>query len=292
MSSTLFPTRTTAALGLIGALALSAWFWWPASSDTVPMSKEGQTVATAPIAAEAVPAASAAFPLGKAALAASAPWEPARPPEASPIGSEGYGPHIDRARDGADPKAAWQAVAWLQACRRNASDMQAYQQARDSGAMPEVLTRLIVETQAEARRCQTVSTQHQALLPELTLQAMRGGVAGAGVAYAGGQGFEQADPALQAELRSAIRRDASAGDRMTLFNAALSDARWGLSYEERLSYLLAFGLLSQGGAQHLQALGQSGEPKIPAPNSAQAAAAQAAAQKIADTAKAKAASGP
>jgi len=292
MSSTPFQTRTTAALGLIGALALSAWFWWPASSDTVPISKEGQAVATAPKAAEAMPTAPAPLPVGNTAVAASATRESTRPSEASPIGSEGYGPHIDRARDSLGPKAAWQAVAWLQACRQNAMIMQHYQQARDNGAVPELMTRLLVETQTEARRCQTVTAQHQALLPELTLRAMRGGIAGAGAAYAGEQRFEQADAALQAELRSAIRRDANAGEGTTLINAALSDAGWGLSYEERLSYLLAFGLLSPGGPQHLQALDQSGQIKMPAPNSAQAVAAKAAAQKIADAAKAKAASRP
>jgi len=292
MSSIPFPTRAATSLVLIGALAVCAWFWWPASNDIVPMPKEEQAMATAPKAAEAVLAAPAALPVGNAALAASAPGEQAGRPEVSPIGSEGYGPHIDRARDGASPKAAWQAVAWLQACRQNASDLQAYQQARDSGAVPELLTRLIVEKQAEARRCQTVTAPHQALLPELALQAMRGGIAGAGVAYAGERRFEQADAALQAELRNAIRRDANSGDHMTLINAGLSDAAWGLSYEERLSYLLAFGLLSAGGPQHLQALGKSGQIKMPAPNSAQAAAAQAAAQKIADAAKAKASAGP
>jgi len=292
MSTNSFSTRSTVALALIGALVLCAGFWWPTGKDTVAAPEDGKAVATAPKAAEAVLAAPAALPSSNAALPASAPRELARPPEASPIGSEGYGPHIERARDGTDPKAAWQAVGWLEVCRVNPTEMQAFQQARDNGAMHEELTRLIVLTQAEARRCQTVTAQHQTLLPELALQAMRGGIAGAGAAYAGLHRFEQADADLQAELRSAIRRDANAGERMTLINAALSDARWGLSYEERLSYLLAYGLLSPGGQEQLMNLGQNGHIRMPAPSDAQAAAAKAAAQRIADTAKAGSSAGP
>lgn len=286
MSSHPFSTRAAAALALVGALALGVWAGWPDGHEGVAV------LPAVPAAASAVIAAPAHLPSASNGPTTSAPSGPARAPEASPIGSEGYGPHIERARDGADPKSAWQAVGWLQACRTNAVNLQSYQLARDSGAVPEVMTRLLVEAQAEARRCQTVTTQHQALLPELALRALRGGIAGAAATYAADQRFEQADAALQAELRTAIRRDAQAGEHRTLIDAALSNEGWGLSYDERLSYLLAFGLLSPGGPQHLRALGQQGQIKMPAPNSAQMLAAQTAAQTIVNAAKARGSASP
>ncbi|MFT7722840.1 MAG: hypothetical protein QM788_08405 [Roseateles sp.] len=39
-----------------------------------------------------------------------------------------------------------------------------------------MMTQLMVEADAEARRCQTVTARHRALLPELAARAMRAGV--------------------------------------------------------------------------------------------------------------------
>ncbi len=156
------------------------------------------------------------------------------------IGSEGYGPHIERASVSGDAKLAWQAVTWLQRCLVNETQTQPFQTARDNGVQPETMTLLIQDEQAVGRRCQTVTAQHWALLSDLALEAMRGQMAGAAVAFAGSRGFEQPSSAMQVEVLEAIRRDAAAGDTSTLLGAIPYGGKWGLSASERLTYLATY----------------------------------------------------
>lgn len=81
------------------------------------------------------------------------------------VGSEGYGPHIERAQASADPASAWQAVRWLRDCASVEQRRTSYELARAHGAVPELMTQLMQEMEAESRRCQTVTAMHRAMLP-------------------------------------------------------------------------------------------------------------------------------
>lgn len=204
------------------------------------------------------------------------------------IGSEGYGPLIERAYEAGTAERAWQAVAWLRSCALNDQTTQSLQIARDHGTDHAAMTRAIQALQAEARRCQTVTAQHLALMPELTLRAMRGSIPGAAAAYAATGTPAELDTALQTEVTTAIRRDAQAGETSTLINAAMSEDRWGLSDQERLTYLMAYGLSGQPGAkEQLQALTKQDLIKIRQPSAEQLAAARLAAQRIVNVARSR-----
>lgn len=184
--------------------------------------------------ARAEVAASAASPLGARALPALAV------PGASPIGAEGYGPHIDAAHAGNDPQAAWEAVRWLRQCETNAGRRHSFEALRNQGVSPEMMTQLMVEADTEARRCQTVTPQHRALVADLASRAMRAGVPEAAAAVAAATFPADLDPAQRQEVAEAMRRDAQAGDPLSLINAATSAPAWGLGDAERLIFLMAY----------------------------------------------------
>lgn len=160
-----------------------------------------------------------------------------------PVGSEGYGPHIDRAMVGSDAAAAWEAVRWLRGCTSTEARRASFQQARDSGVSPDLMTQLMVETDAEGRRCQTVTAQHQAQLAALASRALRGGVPEAMAAYAAAAFPGDLSDAQRQQVAEAMRRDARAGDAPSLVTAATSHPAWGLSDAERLGFLMAYALL-------------------------------------------------
>lgn len=224
--------------------------------------------------------------------AASVPM-PAPIAAASPtIGSEGYGPHIERTHLSDDAKAAWQAVTWLQLCANNNTHEQHFQFVLDSATLPKedaaAIAQQLQTTRAESRRCQTVVAQHRALLPPLALKAMRGNVTGAAAVYAGQINFSALEPAMQAELSSAIRADTGAGDAMTLLNTGLAGKAWGFNDEERLTYLAVYTSLAPGNLVTVEGLLRNGAiTNIAPPTDAQKARVEAAAQKLIDGIKAR-----
>ncbi|RZJ12330.1 MAG: hypothetical protein EOP39_03990 [Rubrivivax sp.] len=156
------------------------------------------------------------------------------------IGSEGYGPYIERAYAGTDAAAAWEAVQWLRHCTTNEIRRQSFEQARDRGVAPEMMTQMMVEADADARRCQTVTAQHHALLPELAARAGRAGLPEVRHAYVNSLFARELSAAQRQDVAQRMRRDARAGLGPSLLNAALSDAGWGLSDEEKFAFLLAY----------------------------------------------------
>jgi hypothetical protein len=207
------------------------------------------------------------------------------------IGSEGYGPHIERAQAGNDAAAAWEAVRWLRNCTSTEQRRNSFEQARNVGVSPEMMTQLMQEADAEARRCQTVTAQHQAMLPELAARAMRAGVPEAASAYAGAVFAGDLTPAQRQEVADAMRRDARTGDAQSLLGASVSNEAWGLSDAERLSYLYALGELpDQPGARAAaKALLEQGVIRFKVdPTPEQVAAAKAAAHLIAEQARSRA----
>lgn len=231
---------------------------------------------------------------------ASASGIAAAPPQAQPkatqpvataprIGSEGYGAHIERAHAGNDPAAAWAAVKWLGDCATTEHRRHSFEQARNGGVAPEMMTQLMQEADAEARRCQTVTAQHRALLPELALRAMRGGVPEAASVYAGAVQPDALAPALRQEVTAAMRRDALAGHPGSLSGAVVTSEAWGLSETEKLAFLFAHGQMAgtHGPAVAANLVQQrSLRFKVP-PTPEQLAAAKLAGQQIVDRAQAK-----
>jgi hypothetical protein len=280
------------ALVLVALLALAAglkqlWRAPPAPRpDVAPeaLPLPWPTPASAPASAPAPrppPGATATPPRPAAAPGAVAAPSPR-------IGSEGYGPHIDGALAGNDPARAWEAVHWLRQCASNEQRRASFERAREQGVAPSMMTQLMLETDADARRCQTVTPQHQALMGELSLRALRGGVPEAAAAYAAATNPAGVPPALRLEVAEAMRRDARAGHAASLLGALMAPEGWGLGDDEKLAYLQAYGEMT--GAQGRAVVDRLVEQRIvrwrAPPTPEQTAAAQAAARQIVGNARA------
>jgi hypothetical protein len=197
----------------------------PAASATAAMPLV--LPAASGVSAAPAPAASGAASM---ALIAAAPAAPS-------VGPEGYGPHIERANAGSDPQAAWDAVLWLRRCSNSENRRRTAEDLRNQGIAPEFMTQRIVEIDAEARRCQTVTDAHRALLAPLAMRAMRAGVPEAASAYAEAVFPADLTPTQRNEVAEALRRDALSGRDLALLSAAVAHPGWGLTDEERLTFL-------------------------------------------------------
>lgn len=227
------------------------------------------------------PAASAAMRAPAPAIAASA--------SAPRIGSEGYGPHIERAQAGSDAAAAWEAIQWLRSCTTTELRRHSFEQLRTQGIEPALMTQLMVEVDAEARRCQTVTARHQALLPELAARAMRAGVPEAAAAYANAVFPGDLTPSQRQEVADALRRDARVGDVQSLLGAWQAHEAWGLSDAERLAFLAAYGQTPghPGTGLNVKLYAEEGVIRLQAPPTPeQLAAAKLAGQQIVERARA------
>lgn len=238
------------AVGTAAAAAL--WFGLSAPAKPPPAEAPTPTVAALPLKPPppATPAASRAAVAAPPAKATAA-TAPATKPAAPRIGSEGYGPHIDRAMAGGDAAAAWEAMQWLQLCASNADRRNSFEQVRGMGVSPEMMTQLMQEADAEARRCQTITPQHQAMLGDLALRAMRGGMREAAAKYAGVTQPGTLAPELRHEVLDTMRRDARSGHAGSLFDAVIAPDAWGLDDAEKLGYLFAYGELTGKQGQDL-----------------------------------------
>lgn len=205
---------------------------------------------------------SAAMPLplpwptpGSAPASRPGPAEPAPRAQLSPsaaatapagVGSEGYGPLIERAQSGNDASQAWDAAMLLRQCASSDQRRSSFEKARNEGAPATLMAQLMQEEDAHARRCQTVTAQHQAMLPELISRALRAGLPVALSAFSNPALLADLTPAQRTELAQAMRRHAQAGDRASLLGAAMSHESWGLGNAERLGFLYAYDALSEG----------------------------------------------
>lgn len=252
--------KAVVAVTLAAMCLLLGWWAWPASE---PAATSDRTVAALPPPAMQAQPASVSAPVAEPA---------ARPSQATPttglataapmprIGAEGYGPHIDRAQTGQDPQAAWEAVQWMRQCATNEGRRFSFEQMRNQGVSPEMMTQLMVEADAEARRCQTVTDSQRALLPELAARAMRAGLPEAASAYAGAVFAGDLTVAQRQEVTAAMRRDAQAGDVPSLLGALVANEAWGLTDDDRLTYLVAYAALGGQAAQSMaKALIDSGQ---------------------------------
>lgn len=277
------------ALAVIAVVAAVAAGVWATATGLAPASQEPSPPEPAPAPASAVaplalnlPPAAPAPGAAPSAVAGSTPPAAVQPPAPPRVGSEGYGPHIERAQAGTDAKAAWEAVQWLRLCATNETRRSSFETVRNQGVSPEMMTQLMVESDAEARRCQTVTDLHRSMQAELAARAMRAGVPEAASTYASARVPADLTPTQRSEVAADMRRDARTGDLPSLLGALVANPAWGLDDAERLAYLYAYGTLGgpHGEAvakgllqQHLIAL-----QSVPTP--AQLAAAKTAGQEI------------
>ncbi|MGQ3055320.1 MAG: hypothetical protein ACT6S0_26325 [Roseateles sp.] len=272
-------------LAAVLALALAgAWRWLadvpaplPAPSAPLPLPLPSPTPVSLPgTAASGTATAPAAAPPRVTRSLASAPR----------IGSEGYGPHIERALAGTDAAAAWEAAQWLRSCDETEPRRHSFEQMRNLGVSPEMMTQLMQEADAEGRRCQTVTAQHRALLPELALRSMRAGLPEAASVVAGAIQPQALAPALREEVASALRRDAEAGHPGSLLGALTTSVAWGLSQTEKLGYMVAYGEMAGAHGQAVvEALVKHHGILTAVPTPQQHAAAKQAGQQIIDRAR-------
>ncbi|RTL45636.1 MAG: hypothetical protein EKK53_05485 [Burkholderiales bacterium] len=241
-------------LAFFGAVLLGLTAAWWVSRESAPVTPTPGIAASAPlpIGQQAVPSSAPPVPASMAVATPAARLAAA--PSTASIGAEGYGPHIDQARASQDPKAIWEAVQWLRQCASNEGRRASFEAMRNHGVSPEMMTQLMVEADAEARRCQTVTATHRALLPELASRAMRAGLPEAASAYAGAVFPGDLTATQRSEVAEAMRRDALAGDVPSLLGALTAHEAWGLSDEERLRYLVAYAAL---GGQPAQAMAKA-----------------------------------
>lgn len=271
----------------LGVLA-SACFWRLAlheAPDTP--AAEPAPVAALPLSLPAPASAASALRAASAALTAASAPAVARAAMLQ-VGSEGYGPHIERAQAGTDAAAAWEAVQWLRSCADTEARRQNFEHLRNQGVSPEMMTQLMQEADAEGRRCQTVTAQHRALLPELALRSMRAGLPEAASVYAGATQPGALAPALREEVATAVRRDAEAGHSGSLLGALVAPTAWGLSQTEKLGYMVAYvEMTGAHGQAVVESLVKHHGILTAMPTPSQLAAAKQAGQQIIDRARAK-----
>jgi len=269
---------------VVALACATALFYAMRGAEEAPATTTPVPVAALPLilpAASAPPASAARLPVAPPRVASEPPTSVAAPR----VGSEGYGPHIDGAFAGNDAAQAFEAVQWLRLCASNESRRSSYEQARAAGVVPEVTTQLMREADDEFRRCQTITTQHQAMLAELALRAMHARIPGAATTYAAAVAPGELTPDQRREVAEAMRQEAQAG-APSMLDAALSNKAWGLTDEERLSFLYAFSQIydsNLGAKATVEALVKQGVvPLTATPTPAQIAAAQLAGQRIID----------
>lgn len=279
---TITDRRIWALAGLAGACALGLAFITMTEPAPPPAPAPVQPL---PLALPTAPAEPRAMPpAADAATPAPAATTQAPPPATPTIGSEGYGPHIERALAGTSPDEAWEAVQWLQSCASAEQRRTSVEVTRGLGVEPALMTQLMQATDAEIRRCQTVTAQHRAMRAELAARAMHAGIHDAAAAYADAVSPAALTPTERREVTDAMRRDAEAGFPGSLLDMADSAAGWGISDEDRLRYLFAFAELQPllGGRAVVEArLKQGTIPFQTAPTPAQLAAGQRAGGELA-----------
>lgn len=263
---------------------------WAGSREPATETKAEADRSSSPLALPLPPpaatASATAAPAHSAAVTPASLTPTAPPPR---IGSEGYGPHIERAQAGSDAAAAWEAIQWLRSCNTTEARRHSFEQVRTQGIEPALMTQLMVEVDAEARRCQTVTARHQALLPELAARAMRAGVPEAAAAYANAVFPGDLTPSQRQEVADALRRDARVGDVQSLLGAWQAHEAWGLSDAERLAFLAAYSQTPghPGTGLNVKLYAEQGVIRLQAPPTPeQLAAAKQAGQQIVERARA------
>lgn len=170
---------------------------------------------------------------------ASRPKAPAssQPPLATgpSVGSEGYGPVVQRALDLRDAKLALAAMRLVQDCGLNRTLQVGMERFRQDAKFPQDTLKTVLEgLQAEERRCQTLTP---ALADPVALGeiAMDGGARGAAAAYYRISGGVIA-PSLSERMTAGLQTDALDGDANSVAVLLLQGRRSGLPEVQMRAY--------------------------------------------------------
>lgn len=225
-------------------LAVGVWSRWggestrPAAEATAPGAVSSHLALPPPD--RVVSAEPAAVP-----VPASRPTLPSPAQDIAPgIGSEGFGPHVQRALDSGDPRQALEAARWIASCR---PDMDV--ESMINGTHPKYRLVLPADQRAAVitnerqnqRYCQTLTPDLMAQHQALALRALEAKVPGAGLAYYDSLNRDSRSPAeLERALRG-LRVDAENGQEMAVPLLALQSL--GQSRVEQLAYTKLMDLL-------------------------------------------------
>lgn len=238
-----FAMAGAAALAL--AMATAAWL----GRDATPAPAAEQPAAPPATRHLALPGASstagAAPTAAPASDAAPAPATPApRGDGVQGIGSEGFGPHVQRALDSGDPRQALQAARWIASCR---PDMDV--ESMINGSHPkyrlvlpaEARTDVITRERQNQRYCQTLTPDLMAQHPRLVSRALKAKVPGAGLAYYDSLDRDKRSPAELERALQALRDDVEQGQEMAVPLLAVQSL--GQSRVEQLAYTKLMDLM-------------------------------------------------
>lgn len=137
------------------------------------------------------------------------------------VGSEGYGPHIERAASGSNPDLWLLASQVTVRCNREAAFLDLLH-ARKGKRDADALATMIRESEAQIRLCQTVTQSHTDLALPLLKRAAAAGADGAGIVFA-----------------QLLGADATSADRHIMRQALESDL--AREHQEAIVYLAIFG---------------------------------------------------
>jgi hypothetical protein len=232
------------ATALAAMLAVGVWSRWsgestrPAAEATAPGAVSSHLALPPPERVVSVEPAAVPVP-------ASRPVPPSPPRDiAAGIGSEGFGPHVQRALDSDDPRQALEAARWIASCR---PDMDV--ESMINGTHPKYRLVLPADQRAAVitnerqnqRYCQTLTPDLMAQHQALALRALEAKVPGAGLAYYDSLNRDSRSPAeLERALRG-LRVDAEDGQEMAVPLLALQSL--GQSRVEQLAYTKLMDLL-------------------------------------------------
>lgn len=233
-----------AAGGTALVLAGAGWHWRPAE----PAPSAAAPAASAPSVSHLTLPAPAPSTRVVAAPApppapGAGPRSPANEPDAG-IGSEGFGPHVQRAIDSGDPRQALDAARWIASCRPDLDVESMINGSHPKYRLvlaPEQRTKVITNERKNQRRCQTLTPDLMAQHKALALRALDAKVPGAGLAYHQSLDLENRSPAELERALQGLRVDVEHGQEMAV--PLLAVGNLGQSRVERLAYTKLMDLL-------------------------------------------------
>ncbi len=160
------------------------------------------------------------------------------------IGSEGFGPHVQRALDSGDPRQALEAARWIASCRpdRDVESMINGSHPKYRLVLPpEKRAEVITSERQNQRFCQTLTPDLMAQHQVLVSRALDAKVPGAGLAYYDSLSLETRSPTERERALQGLRADVEHGQEMAVPLLALQEL--GQSRVEQLAYTKLMDLL-------------------------------------------------
>lgn len=231
-----------ALLALAGAGA--AWRWLPDGPVQQVGAPDAQTSSGHHLALPTPALSASGVVAGVPAVAPSAARTADTADTGHGIGSEGFGPHVQRALDSGDPRQALQAARWIASCRpdRDVESMINGSHAKYRLVLPpEARAEVITKERQNQRYCQTLTPDLMAQHAALVQRALAAQVPGSGLAYFDSLDLEHRTPAELDRALKGLRADAEQGEALAVPLLALQAL--GQSRVEQLAYTKLMDLM-------------------------------------------------